>query len=155
MTVGSFFIGFFTGICVVGFYLYLAKRANPSPQKIRGYLDLIPSLTEDQKEKLEDIRKVFLPKVAQIRRDLRSKRRVLADLLFSDVTDRQAITKQMEEITTLQIKLEEEVIDHILEEKMLLTPEQQGQFYRIIIDQFQAGGLGIHGVGGQWEKERE
>lgn len=155
MTVGSFFIGFLAGISLMGICLYLARRANPSPQRMRGYLDLIPSLTEDQKEKLEGIREVFLPKVAQIRKDLRSKRRILADLLFSDAMDKQAITKQMEEITALQIRLEEEVIDHILEEKMLLTPEQQGQFYQIIIDQFRSGGLGVHGVGGRWEKEKE
>jgi Spy/CpxP family protein refolding chaperone len=109
----------------------------------------------DQKKKLEDIRKVFLPKVGQIREDLRSKRRVLADLLFSDVIDKPAIAQKMEEITALQIKLEEEVIDHILEEKMLLTPEQQRQFYQIIIDQFRGGGLGVHGVGGRWEKNKE
>ncbi|MDP3030098.1 MAG: Spy/CpxP family protein refolding chaperone [Deltaproteobacteria bacterium] len=155
MGIGSFFIGFFAGICSVGLYLYLAKRATPSPQRMRGYLDLIPSLTEDQKKKLEGIREVFLPKVAQIRKDLRSKRRILAELLFSDAMDKQAITQKMEKITALQIRLEEEVIDHILEEKMLLTPEQQGQFYQIIIDQFRSGGLGVHGVGGNWEKEKE
>lgn len=150
-----FLVGFFSGISLIGLYLFLAKRTNPSPKRIRGYLDLIPSLTVDQKEKLEEIRKIFLPKVGQIREDLRSKRRVLADLLFSDVIDRQAIAQKMEEITALQIKLEEEVIDHILEEKMLLTPEQRTQFYQIIIDQFRSGGLGVHGVGGKWEKEKE
>lgn len=155
MKIFLFLVGFFSGISLIGLYLYLAKRTNPSPKRIRGYLDLIPSLTVDQKEKLEEIRKIFLPKVGQIREDLRSKRRVLADLLFSDVIDRQAITKKMEEITALQIKLEEEVIDHILEEKMLLTPEQQTQFYQIIIDQFRSGGLGVHGVDGKWEKEKE
>ncbi|MDP2991860.1 MAG: hypothetical protein Q8N82_00685, partial [Deltaproteobacteria bacterium] len=81
--------------------------------------------------------------------------RILAELLFSDAMDKQAITQKMEKITALQIRLEEEVIDHILEEKMLLTPEQQGQFYQIIIDQFRSGGLGVHGVGGNWEKEKE
>ncbi len=155
MKIFLFLVGFFSGISLIGLYLYLAKRTNPSPERIRGYLDLIPSLTVGQKEKLEEIRKIFLPKVGQIREDLRSKRRVLADLLFSDVIDRQAIAQKMEEITALQIKLEEEVIDHILEEKMLLTPEQRTQFYQIIIDQFRSGGLGVHGVGGKWEKEKE
>ncbi len=155
MEIGSFFVGFFSASALIGLYLYIAKRANPSPKRIQGYLDLIPSLTADQKAKLEDIRKVFFPKVAQIREDLRSKRSVLADLLFSDVIDKPAIAEKMEEITALQINLEKEVIDHILEEKVLLTPEQQTQFYRIIIDQFGAGGLGVHGVGGRWEKEKE
>jgi Spy/CpxP family protein refolding chaperone len=152
--IGSFFVGFFSASALIGLYLYIAKRANPSPKRIQGYLDLIPSLTADQKAKLEDIRKVFFPKVAQIREDLRSKRSVLADLLFSDVIDKPAIAEKMEEITALQINLEKEVIDHILEEKMLLTPEQQRLFYQIIIDQFRGGGLGVHGVGGRWEKNK-
>ncbi len=153
MEIISFLTGFLSAIAIIGIYLYIAKRANP-PKRIQGYLDLIPSLAVDQKKKLEDIRKVFLPKVGQIREDLRSKRRVLADLLFSDVIDKPAIAQKMEEITALQIKLEEEVIDHILEEKMLLTPEQRRQFYQIIIDQFRGGGLGVHGVGGRWEKNK-
>lgn len=154
MGIGVFFVGFFSGIILIGLWLYFSKRANLSPKRIRGYLDLIPSLTVEQKEKVEEIRRVFLPKVGRIREELRSKRHVLADLLFSDVIDKPAITQKMEEITALQIRLEEEVIDHILEEKMLLTPEQQRQFCRIIIDQFRAGGLGMHGVGSRWEKEK-
>ncbi len=153
MEIISFLTGFFSAIALIGLYLYIAKRAN-TPKRIQGYLDLIPSIAVDQKKKLEDIRKVFLPKVGQLREDLRSKRRVLADLLFSDVIDKPAIAQKMEEITALQIKLEEEVIDHILEEKMLLTPEQQRLFYQIIIDQFRGGGLGVHGVGGRWEKNK-
>ncbi|MDH5202288.1 MAG: periplasmic heavy metal sensor [Nitrospirota bacterium] len=158
MEIDSFFAGFFSGIFLIifliGLRLYLAKRANPSFKRIRGYLDLIPSLTIEQREKLGEIRKVFLPKVAQLREELRNKRRVLAGLLFSALIDKMAIAQKMEEVTALQMKLEEEVIDHILEEKMLLNREQQAQFYQIIIDQFRAGGLGVHGVGGRWEKER-
>ena len=152
--ISSLLVGFFSGVVLIGCILYYVKRAAPLPKKVRGYLDLIPSLTEDQRQKVENIREGFLPKVSRIRDELRSKRRILADLLFSGEVDRTVISRTMEEIAELQIKLEEEVMDHILEEKVLLTPEQQKQFYQIITEQFRGGGLGVHGVGSRWEKDR-
>ena len=41
---------------------------------------------------------------------------------------------------------EHEVIEHILEEKELLTPSQNQRFYEIIVEQFSGGGLGVHDV---------
>jgi len=37
------------------------------------------------------------------------------------------------------------VIDHILQEKEILSPDQKRQFYEIIRNEFERGGLGIHG----------
>jgi len=48
-------------------------------------------------------------------------------------------------IADLQAKLEKEVINHILQEKEILTLDQQRQFHEIIKKEFEKGGLGIHG----------
>jgi Spy/CpxP family protein refolding chaperone len=56
-----------------------------------------------------------------------------------------AIEDTSREISDLQMKLEREVIDHILQEKEILTPEQQRYFYEIIKKEFEKGGLGVHG----------
>ena len=111
---------------------------------IRGYLDLI-ALTENQKQEVEDIRKEFLPRVAGIRQTLRQKRLELNDLLFTEPSDMQAIEGKSRDISNLQTQLEKEVIDHILQEKELLSPEQKRQFYDVIRGEFEKGGLGVHG----------
>ena len=111
---------------------------------IRGYLDLI-KLNEGQKEQVEDIRKDFLPRVAGIRQSLRQRRSELNDLLFSETPDMQAIEIKSRDISKLQTQLEKEVIDHILQEKELLNPEQKRQFYDVIRSEFEKGGLGVHG----------
>jgi len=49
-------------------------------------------------------------------------------------------------ILECQSELELEVIEHILEEKELLNPEQQRSFYDIILQQFAQGGLGVHDI---------
>ncbi len=57
----------------------------------------------------------------------------------------QAIEIKSRDISKLQAQLEREVIDHILQEKELLSPEQKRQFYDVIRSEFEKGGLGVHG----------
>jgi Spy/CpxP family protein refolding chaperone len=120
--------------------LVARKRQKP----IRGYLDLIV-LTKEQKLQVEEIRRDFLPKVEGIRQSLRRNRLELNDLLFAEAPDRKMITEISSGISALQAELEREVIDHILQEKELLSPDQKKQFYEVIRKEFEKGGLGVHG----------
>jgi len=91
MPVFYFTIGFMTSsliiiILIAMIYYYLTKKRERSA-KIQGYLDLIPDLNEIQRRQVREIRKVFLPKVAEIRKDLYLKRSELADLLFEEPID--------------------------------------------------------------------
>ncbi|MCL5024528.1 MAG: Spy/CpxP family protein refolding chaperone [Nitrospirae bacterium] len=119
---------------------FIGVRRKP----IRGYLDLI-NISEGQKQQVEDIRRDFLPRVAGIRQALRQNRLELNDLLFADPPDMRAIEGKSRDISKLQTQLEREVIDHILQEKELLSPEQKRQFYDVIRTEFEKGGLGVHG----------
>jgi len=126
--------------------IQLAVRliAGMRQKPIRGYLDLI-ALTNEQKRQVENIRRDFLPKVAGIRQSLRGSRLQLNDLLFAETPDMKTIAEKSNEISALQAKLEQEVIDHILQEKNLLTQEQKKEFYQVIRNEFEKGGLGVHG----------
>ncbi len=126
----------------------VVNRIRLSRRKpIRGYLDLI-ELTPDQKKQVEEIRKGFLPEVAGVRQVLRQKRLELSELLFAESPDSQAIEAKSVEISNLQRDMEKKVIDHILEEKALLSPEQKKQFQEVIRGEFEGGGLGVHGERG-------
>jgi hypothetical protein len=129
-------------LLVLYFYLH-STRKSPPP---KGYLDLIPDLTVEQKEAVQEIRRTFLPKIGQIRENLRRERAELAKLLFADPTDRNRIYSISRQILLHQSDLENEVIEHILEEKEILSPAQQRKFYEIITEQFSSGGLGVHDV---------
>ena len=72
----------------------------------------------------------------------------LNDLLFAEVPDMKTIAEKSSEISALQAKLEREVIDHILQEKEFLSPEQKRDFYQVIRNEFDKGGLGVHGERG-------
>lgn len=153
MPVFYFTIGFMMSfliiiISIAIIYYYLTKRRERSA-KIQGFLDLIPDLNETQRQQVREIRKVFLPKVAEIRKDLYLKRSELADLLFEEPIDLENIDELARNILESQAKLENEVIEHILEEKEILSPLQKRKFYEIIVEQFSSGGLGVHDVKGR------
>ena len=150
MNAASFVYGFLTAlvlICIALAALYVTlRKIRERKTNIKGYLDLIPDLTGNQRAQLQEIRRVFLPKVEGIRQDMRLKRAELAELLFAEPTDRTRIYEVAETIIGRQSELEHEVIEHILEEKELLTPSQKQRFYEIIVEQFSWGGLGVHDV---------
>lgn len=129
-------------IIIIQLAVKFIARLRQKP--IRGYLDLI-SLTNEQKRQVEDIRRDFLPKVEGIRQSLRQKRLQLNDLLFAEAPDLKAITGKINEISALQAELEREVVEHILQEKELLNSEQKREFYQVIRNEFEKGGLGVHG----------
>jgi len=134
-----------SAIILIQLAVRLIARIRQKP--IRGYLDLI-ALTNVQKRQVEDIRRDFLPKVEGIRQALRGNRIQLNELLFAEVPDLKIIAEKSNEISALQAKLEREVIDHILQEKELLSPEQKREFYQVIRNEFVKGGLGVHGERG-------
>jgi hypothetical protein len=73
----------------------------------------------------------------------------LATFLFADPPDRERIYAVARQIIDHQSELENEVIEHILEERGFLSLSQQRKFYEIIVEQFSAGGLGVHDVRGK------
>lgn len=150
MDLGSFFLGFlsalvFASVSLTAVYFRL-KRSRGRRRAIKGYLDLIPDLTAEQKAQVQEIRSTFLPRVGQIRENLRRERTELACRLFADPPDRNRIRAVAQQILTHQAELENEVIEHILEERELLSPSQRRKFHEIIMEQFSSGGLGVHDV---------
>lgn len=153
MPVSYFFYGLVTGLVVVAATLaaiyWRLKLKRTKPTNIKGYLDLIPDLTQRQRDQVQEIRRVFLPRVDEIRQNLYLKRAELAELLFAEPPDRSMIDEVAQQIMRHQSELEKEVIDHILEEKEILSPSQKRKFFDIIVEQFSLGGLGVHDVKGR------
>lgn len=138
----------FTMLLLSAVYLHLKKKRTKQ-KPVKGYLDLIPDLTETQRLQVQEIRRTFLPKVEGIRKNLYADRTELAERLFDEPADRSKVNAVAEQILRHQSELEKEVIEHILEEKEMLSPVQKRKFYEIIVNEFSSGGLGVHDVGGR------
>ena len=144
--ISGFVTALFLGAIILTAVYMRVKRKPEKAEPIKGYLDLIPNLSQEQRIQVQEIRQTFLPRVEGIREQLRSKRAELADLLFAEPAESPAIYRVADEILRCQSELEREVIEHILEEKELLSASQRRKFYQIIVDQFSAGGLGVHDI---------
>jgi hypothetical protein len=143
----AFICGFWTAlvtVAIVILVIYLERSRKYT--EIKGYLDLIPDLSNEQRLKVRTIRQTFLPKVDAIRQNLYDRRIALARALFSGPTDRNKVFSAAKKILECQSELEQQVIEHIMEEKELLSPVQKRNFYHIILQQFAHGGLGVHDV---------
>ena len=71
-------------------------------------------------------------------------------------SDRDAIAAQLDKITAVQRQIQERVVTHLLEEKTLLTPDQQTKFNEIIRRRVcPLGGLGPESMPGACERHRE
>jgi len=92
-------------------------------------LDLSPA----QEKEIESLRKSLELKVEEIGTKLREKRVQLVDLLKESQPDLEKINNQLSEIETLQTELQKMAITNLLQEKKILSPEQQEKFFSIIL----------------------
>ena len=90
------------------------------------------NLSESQAKEMEALRKSLEPKMEKIREELREKKVQLVNLLKESEPDLEKINIQLSEIESLQTELQKLVIRHLLQEKNILTPEQQDKFFSII-----------------------
>jgi len=89
-------------------------------------------LSKAQISEMESFRKNLDPKMEEIKKELREKRIQLVDYLIKSEEDREKINIKLSEIEFLQTELQKIVIDHMLQEKKILSAEQQEIFFSII-----------------------
>lgn len=98
----------------------------------RDFLHQELVLSDAQAEQMKVLKESFQSNTNPIRAALRIKREQLLQLLTAAKSDRAKIDSVQSEIDSLQAELQRLVIDHLLDEKKILTPEQQSRFFSII-----------------------
>jgi len=89
--------------------------------------------TKQQYEKIALLEKSFFKEDRILVNQLRAEKNTLLDLLLQSVPDTLAISKKLNEISILQFNLEAKRVKHLLEEKNVLTTDQQKKFERHFI----------------------
>ena len=122
-------------IAFIGSYFYHGRR----PLRLAGrqgepdrplYEEL--NLGRDQLDKFAPLRDEFHRFVDEQGRMIKAKQLELVALLANARPDRQAIDATQRDIQALQRQMQARVIDHLLEESRLLTPEQRRRFFALI-----------------------
>lgn len=100
-------------------------------------------VTEEQWDRLEPDFVEFQQKSEALCQEINRKRGELIDLIASSQPDRDAITTKQEEIRRGQEQMQRLVIEHLLGEKEVLTPEQQAQLFAMIRNRTGCAGHGF------------
>ncbi len=90
-------------------------------------------LTKDQLERFQPLHDSFHAFVKEQGRKIKEKQLELVGLLAMDQPDRLAIEGKKEGIRFLQGQMQAKVIDHLLEESKVFTPEQRKKFFALIL----------------------
>lgn len=110
-------------------------QARTVHQQIDGF-ELIKqelSLTAEQVAKFQNFRRAFHAGLDSLSAQQNDLRQDLIRELAAPTPDRNRLSEINERINRLQIKAQERVIDHLLDVKTILGPEQQKKFLSIIL----------------------
>ncbi len=109
----------------------LAQQGPPPPLAMRALWREL-NLDESQRQAVRRLFPVHHARVTEMRGELFQERQQLFDLLKAESPDQKAIRAKVQEISALQGKLEEELVDHVLEFRKHLKPEQNAAFLKLV-----------------------
>lgn len=103
-------------------------------------------------EQMETLRSQFIlfrSEIQKTRDEIEKLHPQMMDLLTAPEVDKDAVRAKREEIFAAQKKMQELVIDHILAEREILTPEQRERFFKMLRSRCLSGGGPMSGFGGR------
>jgi len=98
------------------------------------------NLSREQLDRFGPFRDTFHAFVNEQGRKIKARQLELIDLLAGEAPDRRAIATKRKEIQTLQRQMQTRVIDHLLEESGIFTPEQRRKFFALIKERINKSG---------------
>lgn len=112
------------GILLMGVAYAYAEGFAFGPGPRGGGLEFRSSLTLDQKAKLQELLRKFEEETASLRGSILTKRFELRALWRNPQADDKALRQKEKELRELQNQLADRIMEHRLEARKLLTPEQ-------------------------------
>jgi hypothetical protein len=110
------------------------ERIDDSAEGVWSPLHRSLGVAEEQWSLLETGLLKFQQNSESLCLEINNRRRELIDLIASAQPDRDAIKAKQEEIRRGQQQMQRLVVDHLLAEKEVLTPEQQDQLFEMMRD---------------------
>jgi len=88
----------------------------------------------EQWRQLEPLLENFRKEVEQHRAKMNRLRAEMMDIVAASEVDMEALDNKQKEITAAQHEMKKMVINHLLEEKKILTPTQRTKYFKLIKD---------------------
>ena len=100
------------------------------------------SLTEDQAEKMNQIREEFITQIKDLRTLMIEESKSMANILLEAEPDSLKIEDHLNRIGKLHIDFEREVVRQLLKEKEVLGPGKSREYFQRVVDRLGKRGHG-------------
>jgi Spy/CpxP family protein refolding chaperone len=107
---------------------YAFRKLGDRPKFAYEELDL----SKDQRKGFEQARDRFLRALDETGDKIIERHIELIDLIASNPESPQAMDRKFEEIRSLQQSMQQRVLEHLSEDKKILTLEQQAKFFAVL-----------------------
>ncbi len=104
---------------------YAVRKLTDKPRFAYQELDL----SKEQRTRIESSRDRFLSDLNGIGSSIVRRQIELIDLIAADFVDRRAVEAKFGEIHLLQQSMQQQVVEHLMEHKQIMTPEQRAKFF--------------------------
>ena len=121
-------------------------RPGDGPGRFHSLKEL--NLTPEQESQMKAAREKMIGRAHELRRAVKEEHKVLTDLMAAPEPDREAIEEQLSKIAVVRQQLDRHVVEHFLDVRGFLDPDQQEAFNKTIRRAFSRGGPGARGLGG-------
>ncbi|MDD5772947.1 MAG: periplasmic heavy metal sensor [bacterium] len=101
-------------------------------------------LTDEQVSRMKSSREKYESKIEALSQELKEKRHTLVKELMKESPDSTRVEDMLSLIDSSQSVLQREVVEHLLADKEILTPEQQEKFFTVILGHFLDGNKTKH-----------
>jgi protein CpxP len=128
-----------TIIAAAGFFYFRDSWCAIQKQGRGAGLAQKLDLTKEQEASMKEADARFRKDAREMRAGLLKHREALLGLIREEAPDRASIDSELREMNALQGKIEAAAVEHMLEEKSLLTPEQREKYLRLLEKRFERG----------------
>ena len=122
-------------LAFVGSYAYRALISRPT----FAYEEL--RLDENQRVRMMSSRDGFIGAIDRIGNNIVGLHVDLIDAIAADPPDRKAIDGRFDEIRSQQQSMQRVVVEHLLEDKGILRPDQRQQFFAVLKQRIRSQGM--------------
>ena len=120
------------GYCRFQHHFMMARVNSTGPRSDCDPLHCQLDLSTEQREQIQKLKETLQAELARLRPALRAKREELTDLLMARDPERARVEAAVQEFNALQAQVQRAVVQHLLDEKKILSPAQQEKFLAII-----------------------
>ena len=115
------------------------KHTYGRQKSSRDSLSKTLGLTDEQSEKVKELRSELWKDIKPLRTQLNDERQQLVQFMKQDTVNLDSVYKKVDEISEIQKAMQIKTVENMLAHQSILTPEQRKSFFSMMANRMQRG----------------